>query len=297
MSYPDSDEYCTDCKRETMVVFDHSAGDTICSECGLVLEARSIDETSEWRTFANESSDNDPIRVGGPINPLLSNGGLSTVIAKSSGARSDQRYSQLGRLQNRVSSDERLIQAFGKVGTMAERLSLVNTIKDRANELYKRLEEKVMKIRNQDATLAACLYIACKQENTPRTMKEMLTAAPGVTKKDLGQAISLIEKHLGEHLCNQTESRGTIQAADFVKRFCSHLGLNPTTVKTVQRLVEKCEELDIRSCPTSIVAAVIYMITQRSDNKKPIRDIAVATGVGENTIRSVAKMIEAKLLP
>ena len=44
----------------------------------------------------------------------------------------------------------------------------------------------------------------------------MLTAAPGVTKKDLGQAISLIEKHLGEHLCKQTESRGTIQAADFV---------------------------------------------------------------------------------
>ena len=47
--------------------------------------------------------------------------------------------------------------------------------KDRANELYKRLEEKVMKIRNQDATLAACLYIACKQENTPRTMKGMIT--------------------------------------------------------------------------------------------------------------------------
>ncbi|KAF3341492.1 transcription initiation factor IIB-2-like isoform X1 [Carex littledalei] len=150
--------------------FDHSAGDTICTECGLVLEACSIEETSEWRTFANEANYNDPVRVGGPINPLLSDSGLSTVIAKPSGVRSDQCYSKLGSLQNRVSSDGRLIQAFGKIGIMADRLSLVNTIKDRANELYKRLEEKVMKIRNQDATLAACLYIACKQENIPRTM-------------------------------------------------------------------------------------------------------------------------------
>ncbi|KAF3320394.1 Transcription initiation factor IIB [Carex littledalei] len=69
--------------------FDHSAGDTICTECGLVLEACSIEETSEWRTFANESNDNDPVRVGGPINPLLSDSGLSTVIAKPSGVRSE----------------------------------------------------------------------------------------------------------------------------------------------------------------------------------------------------------------
>jgi transcription initiation factor TFIIB len=79
------DAFCSDCKRQTEVVFDHSAGDTVCSECGLVLESHSIDETSEWRTFANESGDNDPVRVGGPTNPLLADGGLSTVIAKPNG--------------------------------------------------------------------------------------------------------------------------------------------------------------------------------------------------------------------
>ncbi|KAJ0866615.1 putative transcription factor TFIIB, Zinc finger, TFIIB-type [Helianthus annuus] len=59
------DAYCSDCRKSTKMVFDHSAGDTVCSECGLVLESHSIDETSEWRTFANESGDNDPVRVGG----------------------------------------------------------------------------------------------------------------------------------------------------------------------------------------------------------------------------------------
>jgi len=32
-----ADTYCSDCKKNTEVVHDHAAGDTVCSECGLVL--------------------------------------------------------------------------------------------------------------------------------------------------------------------------------------------------------------------------------------------------------------------
>ncbi|GMP87898.1 hypothetical protein CsSME_00040081 [Camellia sinensis var. sinensis] len=124
------DLYCPECKRGTEVVFDHSAGDTVCSECGLVLESHSIDETSEWRTFANESGDNDPVRVGGPTNPLLADGGLSTVISKPNGSTGDFLSSSLGRWQNRGSNPDRsLIQAFKAIATMSDRLGLVATIK------------------------------------------------------------------------------------------------------------------------------------------------------------------------
>lgn len=45
-------------------------------------------------------------------------------------------------------------------------------LKDRANEIYKRVEDqKSSRGRNQDALLAACLYIACRQEDKPRTVK------------------------------------------------------------------------------------------------------------------------------
>lgn len=117
-----ADVYCSDCKRTTEVVFDHAAGDTVCSECGLVLESHSIDETSEWRTFANESGDNDPVRVGGPANPLLTDGGLSTVISKPNGTTSDFLTSSLGRWQNRGSNPDRsLILAFKTIATMSDR--------------------------------------------------------------------------------------------------------------------------------------------------------------------------------
>ncbi|KAE8702552.1 Transcription initiation factor IIB [Hibiscus syriacus] len=125
-----ADAFCSDCKRNTEVVFDHSAGDTVCSECGLMLESHSIDETSEWRTFTNESGDNDPNRVGGPSNPLLADGGLSTVIAKPNDASGEFLSSSLGRWQNRGSNPDRgLILAFNTIATMSDRLGLVATIK------------------------------------------------------------------------------------------------------------------------------------------------------------------------
>jgi hypothetical protein len=54
--------------------------------CGVVVEAHVIDERSEWRTFADKDGNGaDPNRVGGPVNPLLSDGGMSTMIGGGKG--------------------------------------------------------------------------------------------------------------------------------------------------------------------------------------------------------------------
>ncbi|KAL9237956.1 hypothetical protein vseg_012444 [Gypsophila vaccaria] len=284
------DAFCSDCKKHTEVVFDHSAGDTVCSECGLVLESHSIDETSEWRTFANESNDNDPVRVGGPSNPLLTDGGLSTVISKPNGTTGDYLSSSLGRWQNRGANPDRgLILAFKTIATMADRLGLVSTIKDRASEIYKKVEDqKSSRGRNQDAILAACLYIACRQEDKPRTVKEICSVANGATKKEIGRAKEYIVKQLEVEM-GQAVDMGTIHAGDFLRRFCSNLGMVNHAMKAAQEAVQKSEEIDIRRSPISIAAAIIYIITQLSEEKKPLRDVSLATGVAEGTIRNVYK--------
>ena len=73
---------------EAHLIEDYRAGDMICSECGLVVGDRVIDVGSEWRTFNNEKSGVDPSRVGGPENPLLSGGDLSTMIGPGTGSAS-----------------------------------------------------------------------------------------------------------------------------------------------------------------------------------------------------------------
>ncbi|KAK4378011.1 hypothetical protein RND71_004307 [Anisodus tanguticus] len=280
------DTYCSDCKRNTEVVFDHAAGDTVCSECGLVLESRSIDETSEWRTFADESGGDDPNRVGGPVNPLLADAGLSTVISKGpNGSNGD---GSLARLQNRGGDPDRAI--------------------DRASEIYKRLEDqKCTRGRNLDALVAACIYIACRQDSKPRTVKEICSIANGASKKEIGRAKEFIVKQLKVEMGESMEM-GTIHAGDYLvselnieRRFCSNLGMNHEEIKVVQETVQKAEEFDIRRSPISIAAAIIYMITQLSDSKKPIlRDISIATTVAEGTIKNAYKDLyphASKIIP
>eukprot|EP01025_Chloroclados_australasicus_P030577 TRINITY_DN30718_c0_g1_i3.p3 TRINITY_DN30718_c0_g1~~TRINITY_DN30718_c0_g1_i3.p3 ORF type:complete len:155 (-),score=9.98 TRINITY_DN30718_c0_g1_i3:39-455(-) len=107
------DKKCEQCGGADFVE-DHSAGDMICRGCGLVAEAHMIDETSEWRTFADKDKDSvDPNRVGGPENPLFEGSGLSTIIGKNQKGDDGNMMSTLSRMHNRNAGakDRQMIQA------------------------------------------------------------------------------------------------------------------------------------------------------------------------------------------
>ncbi|KAL3841274.1 hypothetical protein ACJIZ3_025865 [Penstemon smallii] len=295
----DSDSYCTDCKRYTEVVFDRSAGDTVCSECGLVLESRSIDETSEWRTFADDSGD-DPNRVGIPVNPLLEDAALSTGISKG-GTKGSNVDASLTRLKCWVGDPDRVLyNGFSTISNMADRLSLVKTIKDRAGEIFKKLEDqKCTRGRKLEALVAACIYIACRQESKPRTLKEISCSAGGATMREISRAKGYIVKQLKFEMGESMEM-GTVHARDYLRRFCSNLGMSNIEVRVVQETVKKAGDFDIRRSPISIAAVIIFMITQLSESKKPLRDVSIATTVAEGTIRQAYKDIypfAAKIIP
>ena len=48
------------------------------------------------------------------------------------------------------------------------------SIQDRANETDKVEDQKHVRVRHQDTILAACVYIACQQEDKHRTVKGKL---------------------------------------------------------------------------------------------------------------------------
>ncbi|KAF3636150.1 Transcription initiation factor IIB [Capsicum annuum] len=178
--------------------------------------------------------------------------------------------------------------------------SSVILILDRASEIYKRLEDqKCTRGRNLDALVAACIYIACRQEGKARTVKEICSIANGATKKEIGRAKEFIVKQLKVEMGESMEM-GTIHAGDYLRRFCSNIGMNHEEIKAVQETVKKSEEFDIRRSPISIAAAIIYMLTQLTDSKKPLRDISLATTVAEGTIKNAYKDLyphASKIIP
>jgi transcription initiation factor TFIIB len=275
---------CPECKNPNAdVVEDYAAGDLICKECGLVLGDRIVDEHSEWRTFSNsDTPGSDPNRVGGPSNPLLRDSGLSTIIGKG-----DAAAASLSRWQNRGalnSGDRSLLNAFKEIGRMSDTIGLPQTIRDRANELYRQIDDqKSMRGRTADGIIAASLYIACRLEQVPRTFKE-ICALTKVSKKEIGRCYKFMLKVLETNL-------ETITTQDFMNRFCSNLDLPMDVMKAATHVSKEAMRLGIVAgkSPISVAAAGIYMVSQLSSTKKTQKVIADIAGVSEVTIRNAYK--------
>ncbi|KAM5570620.1 transcription initiation factor IIB-2-like [Rosa sericea] len=270
-----SDTFCQACKCFTeVVVSDHATGGTSsCSECGTVV----VDEVPEWVSVPDRE---DPTRE--PSKPV---GPESGVSGSNGAAASDEEASPARRGKRRRRPRPPPFDGFGSIAAVSDRLGIVAAIKDRANEIYKKVvDQKPLKFRTPDAVVAACVYIACRQENKPRTVKEMCSAN-GATKKEVARAKDFIMKYL------ETEGQeiGTIHAADFLRRFCSVLGMSNIEVMAAQETVKKSEELVLRRSPISVAAVVIYIITQLSNDKKGVKDIAFVTRVAEATIKNSYK--------
>ena len=170
---------CKDCKvYPPNIVEDYKAGDLLCGDCGLVFPMRIIDTHSEWRNFSSDgvSGGDDPSRVGGPENPLL-DGTLSTQISGRDNYTGQS--AALMKAQNRVvggvKGDRDLMQSFKEIGIMTETIALPKIVGDRAKQLYKKVfDQEVAKGKANAAVVAACIFIACRQEKVPRTFKEIV---------------------------------------------------------------------------------------------------------------------------
>uniref|UniRef100_A0A0D9VQN1 TFIIB-type domain-containing protein n=1 Tax=Leersia perrieri TaxID=77586 RepID=A0A0D9VQN1_9ORYZ len=295
--------YCKDCRLAVTVAVDHATGDTICIDCGLVLEERYVDETSEWRTFSDSTGgeDRDPNRVGGRSDPFLTHAQLGTIVAYTANKRQSNATSlprvhlDIGRESS--SQENSLVVAFRAISDMAEQLNLVATIRDHAKEIFKKLEEAKLcpRGRNRDATYAACLHTACRKEGKPRTYAELATvvrharADATKKKKEIGRVANIISEQL-EEKAGHTMGIGVVRAADYMGRFGSLLGMGKAEVRTAQRAAQRLDEqLDVRRNPESIAAAIIYMMAQRSSAKTSARDVSAVTNVAEVTIREACK--------
>ena len=68
---------CPECSGDLVV--DEERGETVCGECGLVVEEDSIDRGPEWRAF-NATENDQKSRVGAPTTNMMHDKGLSTNI-------------------------------------------------------------------------------------------------------------------------------------------------------------------------------------------------------------------------
>ena len=271
-----------DCKKSTETVIDLRTGDTICTECSLVISDHYIDDSQEWRTFANDdnSSDRDPNRVGAPTNPLLKSGGIGTIIDKTtSNSKND-----LCRVENLVrnSEEDMIVKACKEIKRMTDDLGLVSSVEFRACEIVSKLDgdyrKRLSRQKHFVAVCAASVSTACREMNLSRTLKEISMVAHGVSLKEINRASMAIRRLLESDQGETTDSSSCaapqviIKTRELVRRFCSKLNIKERETKAIGEAVEVAENYDIRRNPKSVLAAIIFMICQLSqNNRRPTR--------------------------
>ena len=154
-----------------------------------ILFLRVVDVGCEWRSF-QDANGVDNSRVGDKENPLLNDANLSTMILQNKNGDPSMAY----KTKSLVSHEDKVkLMAFRQISQISDRLNLPKMIVDRACFLFAQTySAKAMKGKKLETIVAGAVYIACRCEGVPRTLKE-LCAVSGVPKVEIGRVFKKIK--------------------------------------------------------------------------------------------------------
>jgi transcription initiation factor TFIIB len=300
---------CNDCKEvPPNLIEEFSSGDMVCASCGLVLGGRIIDTRSEWRTFSNDDQGgDDPSRVGDGPNLLLDGDQLGTGIAFTPGAKSKNARA-LTNTQNKISQDKgskALLAAYRDISRLCDEIHAGPKVADGSKLIYKQVDDaKILKGKSQEAVIAGCIFLACRQFGEARTFREIfnLTSVP---KKEIGRIFKQLENFLGGKNPGKV-ARPTDQVYDVIgsttadklcERFVNHLNFpNPMKIEKVAKALanktSQVADLAGRS-PLSVAAACIYMASHLMGEPRQSKQIANVAGVSDGTVKTAYRHLYA----
>jgi transcription initiation factor TFIIB len=275
---------CILCKSEDSIITDFTNGQIACTNCGTVLDDRIIDETSEWRNFSSEnpgSSNSDPNRVGGPINPYLDEINLSTTISttKRNGILSKWQRRSLG------SGGRSLYRIFKRVDELASKLDLPQSIIEKTKDILMTVEKSnKLKGRSLESVIASVFFHACRLCNAPRTLKDLVQSL-NLEKKDVSRCFNAIKGVISLPQDTSIASNTT----GLVHNYCYKLGIS-TNIRTaaIEIAEEVCKKEIVagRNPATVATASIYYALKLFGEGKLTKKDISEVSKTTENTINS-----------
>ena len=194
-------DICNRCGKNSILT-DGNIGERFCSKCGLVVTDKILDTGAEWRSFSNDEG--NKARTGAGTSLTMHDMGLSTVIGAANKDATGKPLSasvksSIERLRTwdsrskaKDSVDRNLRQALMELSNLKDKLSLSASVNEKAAYIYRKaLEKKLVRGRSISALIAASLYAACRNTETPRTLNDISTAG-NLKRKDVARCYRLL---------------------------------------------------------------------------------------------------------
>jgi len=289
-SSADEELTCPECGGQLATDTEH--GETVCVDCGLVVESDEIDRGPEWRAFDSREKDQKS-RVGAPTTNMMHDKGLSTNIGwqdkdaygKSLSSRQREKMQRLRtwneRFRTRDSKERNLKQALGEIDRMASALGLPDNVRETASVIYRRaLDEDLLPGRSIEGVSTAALYAAARQAGTPRSLDE-IAGVSRVEKDEIARTYRYVVREL----------KLEIQPADpesYVPRFASDLELSDESERRARELLATAKSQGIHSgkSPVGLAAAAVYAASLLTNEKVTQSEVSEVANISEVTIRN-----------
>jgi transcription initiation factor TFIIB len=281
---------CPECGGNLASDTEH--GETVCEDCGLVVEEDEIDPGPEWRAFDSREKD-EKSRVGAPTTNMMHDKGLSTNIGwqdkdaygNTLSSRQREKMQRLRtwneRFRTRDSKERNLKQALGEIDRMASALGLPENVRETSSVIYRRaLEEDLLPGRSIEGVATASLYAAARKAGTPRSLDE-LTKVSRVDKDEIARTYRYIVRQLNLE----------IQPADpesYVPRFTSDLSLSEEVERRARQLLGNAKQQGVHSgkSPVGLAAAAVYAASLLTNEKVTQSEVSEVANISEVTIRN-----------
>lgn len=324
---PSSSQMCHVCEDDAALVDEGTS--VACSRCGTIIDTP-LDWNAEYRWFSNDGggAGGDPSRCGFPVNHLLPESSLGTVIL-------NQRQSPLMRrikryhMWNLMPYRERTLwSVFESLAVRSSNAGIGAAVLDEAKELYAQLTASQI-CRGQaqrDAMLAACLWEALKRHDAqrlPKDIAEIFQLPLRCVTKGIKQFQHILSIRNNDQKTDtyagaapvsavaeetdaaaralQRRAIGRMRAAkattyeDFVTPFLTNLSIPRNRQADLERMVHtvcaRTEELNIvpENTPPSLTASVIAFCLGELGLHADHTEIARVCGISAVTIQKCLK--------
>ncbi len=273
------------------IISDQNTGELFCGKCGLVITDKIADTGAEWRSFANDESNRT--RVGAGTSLTMHDMGLSTVIGAvnkdatgkplSASVKSsiDRLRTWDSRSQAHSSADRNLRQALNEMDKLKDKLALTNAVIEKAAYIYRKaMEKKLVRGRSIQGLVAACLYASCRNTGTPRTLDDIANGI-NIRRKDVARCYRLIYRELELKMPVVDPVKG-------VSRIASIAELGEKSKRKAITILNQARRTGLTAGkdPMGIAAAALYLACISTGETKSQKEISIASGVTEVTIRN-----------
>jgi transcription initiation factor TFIIB len=259
--------------------------ETVCSECGLVVDEDAIDRGPEWRSFADD--DTNPERCGAPLTRSRHDRGLSTEIGRSTRlkGRKRRRVARMRREHKRarISSKRERNQVYGftEIRRMVGRLELPESLQERACVLFESAQdENLLQGRSIEGFAAAAVYAVCRTASVSRTLGEVVSVATA-DEEELKVAYDALNRDLGL-------PTGPINPSEYLARFASNLDVPTWLERRARELAEQAHETGLSAGrnPSGVAAACLYTAAEEERYDLTQHDVAEVADVSPVTVRN-----------